>query len=76
MDALDQRRLAVLVRTAVRTATPAPTALAALGLRTWPAEADRLDPVGLRWLLRWGPRTVGMRPPRCECAGGRCPVCG
>jgi hypothetical protein len=76
MDALDQRQLAVLVRTASGPATPARETLAALGLRRWPSGEDRLDVVGVRWLRRWGPHTVGTRPPRCECVRGRCAVCG
>jgi hypothetical protein len=42
----------------------------------WPSDSgDRIEPGALDWVRRWGPRRIGLIPPSCSCAQGRCRVC-
>ena len=50
--------------------------VAAMLRHCWPGDsADRTEPVALAWVRRWGPRRVGLIPPSCSCAEGRCRLC-
>jgi hypothetical protein len=50
--------------------------VAAMLRHCWPGDsADRTEPGALAWVRRWGPRRVGLIPPSCSCAEGRCRLC-
>jgi hypothetical protein len=47
----------------------------AMARRCWPGGGDRTEPGAMPWLRLWGPRGLGVLPPACSCADGRCLVC-
>lgn len=50
--------------------------VSAMARRCWPGgRGDRSKPVASEWVRRWAPRSVGVLPPACSCALGRCGVC-
>jgi hypothetical protein len=68
------------IREQIESLTPPrqpPTALIdRIMTRCWPGgPADRVEPVALSWLTRWGPGQHGEILPACTCAAGRCAVC-
>ena len=60
-----------------RTSSETDVIMAALVRATWPGGiGDRVEPVALEWVRRWGPGTVEPAYlADCSCVDGRCLVC-
>ena len=65
------------IRAAVRPMDETARLTRALTASCWPSgTADRTDPVARGWLRMWGPIRVVVDVPACQCAQGRCKLCG
>jgi hypothetical protein len=62
--------------TAARDARQTRRLMALIADACWPSGGgDRVDPVALDWLRRWGPSRSRAALPACSCARGRCALC-
>jgi hypothetical protein len=52
------------------------TVIGRIVARCWPGgSADRVEPVAVSWVRRWGPGRQIAILPVCTCAAGRCAAC-
>lgn len=59
-----------------RTAREAEALSSSLHARCWPQSSDRVVPLAVEWVRRWGPaRSFATTDLDCTCVAGRCAVC-